>query len=147
MLLAHVPKPPCEQTMCNFLGQMLREGLAKIGIKASKTHEDQYYRIKFNSFNSFINFFNKYFLPYRIEVKENKSEQVPLEPNPYQVEFAIEELPEDLRDFDIMRILMDLTKKVGLNPCYQKNAGVCSVKLPFETLFVLFIEVIQKLFK
>lgn len=132
--------------MSKFLGRMLKEGLAEIGIQATNTYKDQYYRIRFKSFKSFISFFHKYFLPYRIEVKENKEEKIEIRHDPYQVQFAVEELPDNLRDIDILRILMDLTKKVGLKPKYKKKIGVCSVNLPFEACFVLFLELVQKLF-
>ena len=66
---------------------------------------------------------------------------------PFQLRFAVEELPEELCDIDILNILMDLSTKIGFNSLYHKDAGICSIDLPFEACFVIFLELVQKLFK
>ena len=138
--------------MSLHLGKLLQEGLSLIGIQASTTNKDQFYRIKFESFPVFISFIQEYFLPYHIETQDdqelsNDSASNLSDMAKYQIQFAVETLPEKLNDIDIMETIIEFTEKIGFNPIYHKTAGICTIDLPFEAVFILFIELIQKLYK
>ncbi len=146
VLLARIPQFPVERKISTYLGRMLKEGLSQIGIQATSTKKDQYYRIQFDSFTSFLDFFKEKFWQLPVELSESNHEGSSENHEPvFQIQFAVEELPEEFADIDVLQLIMNLIEKVGFSSQYQKQAGICTINLPIEACFVLFLELVQNL--